>query len=138
MNGLKQRFETILDKTINRPDLQIVKRHQSGDVEEFELKEVKIEKKMKQEYDEASATTEVLKERQKQFEEASQLMSEIHKTTQDVAAEVDKQDSNLVRIEQTARAVNATTKKAKNELKVADQNRGLANSKMYNISRHNK
>eukprot|EP00826_Nyctotherus_ovalis_P057681 TRINITY_DN7895_c0_g4_i2.p2 TRINITY_DN7895_c0_g4~~TRINITY_DN7895_c0_g4_i2.p2 ORF type:complete len:178 (+),score=67.27 TRINITY_DN7895_c0_g4_i2:33-536(+) len=107
-----------------------VSRKFSGEVEVFHLADVVIEKQKMAECSDAYFNGQLIEERQKEIEEIEVLMVNLHGIVKDLAQAVENQDEKFIRIGENARKAAENTKKAKQEVIVANENRGLANNKM--------
>lgn len=72
----------------------------------------------------------IIDERQKEIEEIEVLMQNLYGVVKDLAVVVEGQDEKFMRIESNAVIANKNVKKAKQEIVLANENRGLANNKM--------
>lgn len=102
----------------------------SGEVEVFHLADVVIEKQKMAECSDAYFNGQLIEERQKEIEEIEVLMVNLHGIVKDLAQAVENQDEKFIRIGENARKAAENSKKAKQEVIVANENRGLANNKM--------
>lgn len=107
-----------------------MQRKESGEVEVYALDDIVVEKQRMAEYDQAHFNAELIKERQHDIEQIETLMTNLYTLTKEVADVVDAQDEKFVRIEASARSTNMYSKKAVKEVASANENRGVANSKM--------
>jgi t-SNARE complex subunit (syntaxin) len=102
----------------------------SDEVEVFSMSDVVVEKQKMAERGDAYFNGELIEERQKEIEEIEVLMVNLHGIVKDLAQVVENQDEKFIQIGQNARKAHENTKKAKQEVIIANENRGLANNKM--------
>lgn len=95
------------------------------------MSDVVVEKEKMEEYGEAYFNAELIDERQKELEEIEVLMMNLHGIVKDLAQTVENQDEKFILIGENVRKAKDNTKKAKQEVIIANENRGLANNKMY-------
>jgi len=133
---MKKRIEDISKEVITAmknttPKENIQKRKDSGDVEVFNIEEIVVEKQKMAEANDAYFNAQIIAERQRDIDQIQALMTNMNAITNQLANVVESQDAKFMRIEQNARVTSTNTKKAKQEIITADENRGLANNKMY-------
>jgi len=96
----------------------------------FSISDVVVEKQKMAEYSDAYFNEQLIEERQKEIEEIETLMVNLHGIVKDLAQVVENQDEKFIQIGQNARKANENTRRAKQEVVIANENRGLANNKM--------
>lgn len=136
LNKAKERMDKVNSKLVE--DMKMYAAKEGKPQEELthgvkveQLRDVVIEKQRMAEYNQAQFNAQLIAERQNDINQIEALMDNLAGIIQSIAEQVQQQDEKFEMIGQHARTTKTAAKKARQELILADDHRGLGNQKMY-------